>query len=41
MSSVAHVEIYALFGGDETDPKPACGGPNPFLGTGRWPVSFL
>ena len=42
MSLVAYVEIYALFGGDQTDPKPACGGPNSFLRTGgRGPNSIL
>ena len=31
---VAYVEIYALFGGDQTDPKYACGGQNSILRTG-------
>ena len=31
---VAYVEIYALFWGDQRDPKYACGGPNSILRTG-------
>ena len=35
MSSVAYVEIfYVAFGGDQTDPKSACGGPSSILRTG-------
>ena len=41
MSLVAYVEIYALFRGEQTDPKRACGGPNSFLrtgGVGGWDI---
>ena len=34
LSFLAYVEIYALFGGAQTDPKSACGGPNSILRTG-------
>ena len=34
MSLVEFVEIYALFGGDQTDPKSATGGPPQDLRTG-------
>ena len=34
LSFVAYVKIYALFGGDQTDQKSACGGPNSIVRTG-------
>ena len=34
LSFVAYVKIYALFGGDQTDQKSVCGGPNSIVRTG-------